>query len=57
MSKSFFQPVYITEEEIEYSPSREDGYKENEEVLERMYGCELITDAANLLKLCVLVRI
>lgn len=51
--KSFFHDVYISSEEHETPPSVEDGYSGEEEILERMYGCELITDAGHLLKLYV----
>lgn len=54
MNKPFSKNVYITKEEAEYTPSIEDGYEKEEEILERMYGCELICDAGILLRLFVL---
>lgn len=57
MNQQFSKTVYITQEEVDYTPSMEDGYEKEEEVLERMYGCELICDAGILLRLSVLLLV
>lgn len=40
---------YLTEEQLENSPSRQDGIDKDTETSLRMYGCELIQEAGMLL--------
>ena len=42
---------YVTDEQLQNSPSRNDGIDETTEITLRIYGCDLIQESGILLKL------